>query len=125
MIIKNVFYVKYRDYFFIRVSIEGEVDLLKVDYEHLTGISNYPIKFYLGHISSETFYTEDLARDITKKLQIALFCEQFILGSKYKTGPDFEIDVESFKELAEILDRADRINKDSMRTVIFGENIIW
>jgi hypothetical protein len=114
IIIEKAFYSNYRDNFFVRVSIKGKTEPLYVDYEY--GM------FYLGRISA-SFYTEEETRKITKKLQIALFCEQFIPGSKYKTEPGFEIDdVDSFKELAEILDMAENTK---IRTVTFGENIVW
>lgn len=120
MIIEKVVYSNYRDdNFFIRVSIKGETEPLYVDYEYLTGI------FYLGRFISTPFYTEKEVRKITKKLQIALFCEQFIPGSEYKTETGFEInDVDSFKELAEILDMAENTK---IRTVTFRKNIdiVW
>lgn len=113
MIVEKAFCSNYGNNFFIRVSIKGKTDPLYVDYEY--GM------FYLGRISA-SFYTKEEARRITKKLQIALFCEQFIPGSEYKTDPGFEIDVDSFKELAEILDMAENTK---IRTVTFGENIVW
>lgn len=120
IIIEKAFYVNCRGCFFIKVLVKdkNEEKLLAVDvrsYKYYDKCEEYV--FYLGEVGV-SFYTEDLVKEITKKLQIALFCEQFIPGSKYKTEPDFEIVVDSFKELAEILDKADKMNKTSVRTVV-------
>lgn len=97
-IIKNVYYKKlWCNEFRIYISIEG----VEQDLEIGSSNNSNSVCEYGGQI----FYTEELVKKTLKLVREAIFCEQFLPDSDYKTGPDFELGVTDFQELKRVINK--------------------
>ena len=101
-IIENVYYKKscYNE-FRIYISIEGVEQDLEI------GRSNNSKEYYrVCEYGGQFFYTEELVKRALKLVREAIFCEQFLPDSNYKTRPDFELGVTDFQELKRVINKA-------------------
>lgn len=101
-IIEDVYYKKlWCNEFRIYISIEGVEQVLEI------GRSNNSKEYYrvCKEYGGQFFYTEELVKKELKLVREAIFCEQFLPDSNYKTGPDFELGVTDFQELKRVINK--------------------
>ena len=101
-IIEDVYYKKlYYNVFCIYISIEGvEQDL------EIKRYNNSKEYYNVCEYGGQLLYTEELAKKALKLVREAIFCEQFLPDSNYKTRPNFELGITDFQELKRVINKA-------------------